>query len=135
MSGRPTTLIVDDEPDQLGLLTAYFHREGCSVIGVINAEQALALPVEVRLDLIVLDLRLPGIDGWQLTSRLRDRYPHCPVVITSVLDVDEYPAADAVLPKPVSRAQVTELVRRWRSGGGPTERDLQGGGIEMEGAT
>lgn len=110
----PMTLIVDDEPDQLVLLTAYFHRAGCTVIGVPTAEQALALPPDVRLDLMVLDLRLPGIDGWQLTSRLRARYPDCPIAITSVLDVDDYPAADAVLPKPVTRAQVAKLVLDWR---------------------
>jgi CheY-like chemotaxis protein len=115
VTGAPTTLIVDDEPDQLDLLTAYFHRAGCTVIGVANAENALALPADLNLDLIVLDLRLPGIDGWQLTSSLRNRYPDCPITITSVLDVDDYPAADAVLPKPVTRAQVAELVLEWRT--------------------
>ncbi|HZM65981.1 MAG TPA: response regulator [Nakamurella sp.] len=113
----PTVLIVDDDPDQLGLLTAYFYRAGCSVIGLADAEQALALPHDVELDLMVLDLRLPGMDGWELTGRLRSRYPRCPIAITSVLDVEEYPDADGALPKPVSKAHIHRLlastIRRW----------------------
>ena len=35
-----TVLVVDDEPDQLGLLTAYLHREGCTVIAMSTGEQA-----------------------------------------------------------------------------------------------
>ncbi len=113
----PTVLIVDDEPDQLGLLTAYFYRAGCSVIGLADAEQALALPRDVGLDLMVLDLRLPGMNGWELTSRLRARYPRCPIAISSVLDVEDYPDADGALPKPVTKAHIQQLlsstIRRW----------------------
>ncbi len=105
-----TALIVDDEPDQLSLLTTYFHRAGCSVIAVHDAERALALPADLALDLMVVDLRLPGMDGWQLAHLLRERYPRCPIAITSVLDVDDYPDADAVLPKPVTRAHIETLI-------------------------
>jgi DNA-binding response OmpR family regulator len=106
----PVVLIVEDEPDQLSLFTAHFHRAGCTVIGLTDAEQALALPVDVHLDVMVLDLHLPGIDGWELTSRLRTRYPRCPVAITSVLDVRDYPAADWALPKPVTGAHIRHLL-------------------------
>jgi len=114
-AGQPTptaltALIVDDEPDQLGLLTAYFHRAGCTVIALADAEHALALPDEVAPDLILLDLLLPGINGWELTGHLRERYPDCPIAIASVLDVEDYPDADVMLPKPVTKAQVQALV-------------------------
>lgn len=122
----PTVLIVDDEPDQLGLLTAYFFRAGCTVIGLADAEHALALPQDVELDLMVLDLRLPGMDGWELTKRLRSRYPRCPIAITSVLDVEDYPAADGALPKPVTKAHIHQLlsstIRRWE-----LDRETDGG--------
>lgn len=106
----PTAMIVEDEPDQLGLLTTMLRRAGCTVIAVAAAEPALSFPLDLQLDLIVLDLRLPGIDGWELSDRLRERYPGCPIVITSVLDVDEYPVAEGVLPKPITRAQVQRIV-------------------------
>jgi CheY-like chemotaxis protein len=106
----PTVLIVDDEPDQLGLLTEYFHRAGCTVVAAHDAEFVLALPDKLHLDILVVDLRLPGMDGWQLAERLRVRYPAAFLAITSVLDVDDYPVADAVLPKPVTKAHVQRLV-------------------------
>ncbi len=111
---RPTAtvLVVDDEPDQLGLLTAYLHREGCTVIAVPTGEQALALPAEIHLDLMILDLLLPGMNGWRLAAELGGQFPGCPVVITSVLDVQDYPKADETLPKPVSRSQLAAVLAR-----------------------
>ncbi|QNK82537.1 response regulator [Nakamurella sp. PAMC28650] len=113
----PTVLIVDDEPDQLGLLTAYFTRAGCTVIALSTGEQALALPSAIPLDLMLLDLLLPRINGWELTKRLRERHPGCPIAITSILEPEHYPQADAVLPKPVTKAQIRQLlattIPRW----------------------
>jgi DNA-binding response OmpR family regulator len=107
-----TVLVVDDEPDQLGLLTAYLHREGCTVIAMSTGEQALALPTDIDLDLMVLDLLLPGMNGWRLAAELGRRFPGCPVVITSVLDVQDYPAAEETLPKPVTRSQLAAVLAR-----------------------
>lgn len=109
--GRPpTVLIVDDEPDQLQLLSTYFRRAGCLVISAIDAEHALNLPANTRPELMVLDLRLPGIDGWELTSRLRALHPGCPIAITSVLDVGDYPPTESVLPKPVTAGHIKALL-------------------------
>ena len=107
-----TVLVVDDEPDQLGLLTVYLHREGCTVIAVSTGEQALALPADIDLDLMIVDLLLPGMSGWRLAAELGRQFPGCPVVITSVLDVQEYPKADETLPKPVSRSQLAAVLAR-----------------------
>ena len=94
-------LVVEDDPDQLALLSAFLHRERCTVIAAPTAESALGLPA---------DLVLPGLDGWQLTTRLRERYPDCPVAVASVLDVADYPPGALTLPKPVTRADVAALV-------------------------
>lgn len=107
-----TVLVVDDESDQLGLITAYLHREGCTVIAVASAEQAMSLPTDLTLDLMILDLRLPGMSGWELASELGVRFPGCPVAISSVLEVEHYPQADDTLPKPISRAQISALLAR-----------------------
>ena len=112
---QPTIMIVDDEPDQLMLLGTYFRRAGCVVIAACDAEHALGLGADLPLALMVLDLRLPGVDGWRLAETLRSRYPDCPIAISSVLDVEDYPNADAVLPKPVTGAQVNQLVARLRA--------------------
>jgi DNA-binding response OmpR family regulator len=114
MPGRPpvTVLVVDDESDQLGLVTAYLHREGCTVIAASSAEQAMALPTDLEIDLMILDLRLPGMSGWDLAAELGKRFPGCPIAISSVLDVEHYPEADEMLPKPISRAQISALLAR-----------------------
>jgi len=44
----PVVLLVEEEPDQLSLLTAYFRRAGCTVVGLTDAEQALRLPSDTH---------------------------------------------------------------------------------------
>lgn len=108
----PTVLVVDDEPDQLGLITTFLNREGCIVIAAASGEHALSLPPDLPVDLMILDLLLPGVDGWQLAAELKTRFPGCPVAITSVLDVQDYPSAEESLPKPVTRAQIAAILSR-----------------------
>jgi CheY-like chemotaxis protein len=108
----PTVLVVDDEPDQLHLITTFLNREGCTMIAAVSGEHALALPADLTVDLMILDLLLPGVDGWQLAAELRTRFPGCPVAITSVLDVKDYPTAEESLPKPVTRAQIAAILSR-----------------------
>ena len=108
----PTVLVVDDEPDQLGLITTFLNREGCTVIAAASGEHALSLPPDLPIDLIIVDLLLPGVDGWQLAAELKTRLPGCPVAITSVLDVQDYPSAEESLPKPVTRAQIAAILSR-----------------------
>jgi CheY-like chemotaxis protein len=108
----PTVLVVDDEPDQLGLITTFLNREGCTVIAAASGEHALSLPLDLTVDLMILDLLLPGVDGWQLAAELKTRFPGCPVAITSVLDVQDYPSAEESLPKPVTRAQIAAILSR-----------------------
>jgi DNA-binding response OmpR family regulator len=108
----PTVLVVDDEPDQLGLITTFLNREGCIVIAAASGEHALSLPADLPVDIMILDLVLPGVDGWQLAAELKTRFPGCPVAIMSVLDVHAYPSAEESLPKPVTRAQIAALLSR-----------------------
>lgn len=108
----PTVLVVDDEPDQLGLITTFLNREGCTVIAAASGEHALALSPDIPVDLMILDLLLPGVDGWALAAELRTRFPGCPVAIMSVLDVRDYPNAEESLPKPVTRAQIAAILSR-----------------------
>ena len=84
---------------------------------VKNAEEAVDLYDELRPELAVVDLVLPGMDGWTLVEKLREDVPDCAVAVTSVLDSRKYPVADAILPKPFTRAQVLKVledcVPRW----------------------
>ncbi|PZQ89087.1 MAG: response regulator [Leifsonia xyli] len=109
---RPLALVVDDSDDQAELLRRYLERAGCRVVTASTAERALEELVDIRPDLAIIDLMLPGMSGEELSVRLRDEHPDCVLAITSVLDASRYPEADAVLPKPFTGAQVAALAAR-----------------------
>lgn len=114
---RVKVLIVDDNDDQLHLLRRHFEIAGCEVIVAATAESAISAYGAVEPDLAVIDLMLPGMDGWALSERLQADVPDCPVAISSVLDQENYPPTRTALPKPVTRASVREVllkcVPRW----------------------
>jgi CheY-like chemotaxis protein len=114
---RVRILVVEDSEDQAGLLRRYFERAGCDVTMVESAEDAIAAYQQEHHDLAVIDLQLPGMDGWQLASKLKSERPACAIAITSVLDASDFPIADATLPKPFTGAQVRQVlsstVPRW----------------------
>jgi CheY-like chemotaxis protein len=110
--GRVNILVVDDSEDQRLLLRRYFERAGCIVVVAATAHEAIAAYGELLPDLAVIDLVLPGMDGWELTHRLHADHPELPIAITSVLDESDYPGNHAALPKPVSAADVRALLTR-----------------------
>lgn len=116
-ASRVRVLIVEDSDDQRDLLCAYFEKAACEVVAVKNAEEALVAYADLPPELAVVDLVLPGMDGWALIEQLREDVPDCAVAVTSVLETRKYPDAEAVLPKPFTRAQVlqvlSECVPRW----------------------
>ena len=111
-------LIVDDSEDQLLLLRRYFERAGCRVEVASTALEAIVAFDKSTPDLTVVDLVLPGMDGWELAAQLSEENPGCAIAITSVLGAEHYPASYATLPKPVTSANVRtallDLVPRWR---------------------
>jgi CheY-like chemotaxis protein len=116
---RVRVLIVEDSQDQRELLRRHFEMAGCDVVAAESAESAIYAyeSGNLHLDLAVVDLLLPGMDGWELSGRLQLDRPDCPVVISSVLDQADYPATGAAMPKPISRANVLAVlsayVPRW----------------------
>jgi CheY-like chemotaxis protein len=108
---RARVLIVEDSEDQRTLLTRYFERAGCAVMAVGTAEEAILAYSRSSPQLAVIDLMLPGMNGWDLTARLKADRPECAIAITSVLDLADFPEAEAVLPKPFTGAQVRRVLR------------------------
>ena len=64
-------LIVDDEPDLVSLLSYLLQDEGCQTLAASSGEEALVILRTERVDLVLLDINLPGIDGLELSSHLR----------------------------------------------------------------
>jgi CheY-like chemotaxis protein len=68
---RETILVVDDAPINLKLTDIVLRKEGYRVITATDAEQALSLLGSLLPDLILIDIQLPGMDGLELTRRLK----------------------------------------------------------------
>lgn len=69
--GKPSILVVEDDTDVADMLSAYFHIQGYHVDTVNWGEAALDACRTKRPELIILDIRLPDIDGYEVASRLR----------------------------------------------------------------
>jgi len=67
----PLVLIVDDFPDNRQMYAEYLSFAGLKVAEAANGNEALEKAGELLPDLIVMDLSLPGIDGWEATRRLK----------------------------------------------------------------
>ncbi len=69
--GAPHILIVEDQPDTAEMLTTYFKTQGYEVTAVAWGKDALAFTEKTVPDLVVLDIRLPDIDGYEVCRKLR----------------------------------------------------------------
>jgi len=70
---RSVVLVVDDQPENLKVLGQLLRSEGCRVLAATQGEEALALTRKLRPDLILLDVNMPGVNGYQVCERLKLR--------------------------------------------------------------
>jgi DNA-binding response OmpR family regulator len=75
-------LIVDDDPGLLDLLRRYFLGQGFTVSTAANGVEMRAVLARTTIDLVLLDLGLPGEDGFELTRQLRKRWSGALIIIT-----------------------------------------------------
>jgi DNA-binding response OmpR family regulator len=68
---RPLVLVAEDDEDILELVVFDLEDEGYEVVTARDGEAAVALALERRPDLILLDVAMPGLDGYEVTRRLR----------------------------------------------------------------
>jgi DNA-binding response OmpR family regulator len=80
---RPVILVAEDDEDILELVVFDLEDEGYEVLTARDGEQAIALALERRPDLVLLDVAMPGLDGYEVTRRLRadDSTRATPVVL------------------------------------------------------
>ena len=70
-TGRPRVLVVDDYPDAREMYAEYLEFSGFDVIQAVNGMEALQRAVDAAPDIILMDLSLPVMDGWEATRRLK----------------------------------------------------------------
>ena len=154
MDGR--ILIVDDEPHIVRVLRGYFEQAGFAVLGAYDGAEALRVARQERPDLIVLDIMLPRVDGWEVCRTLRKESDVPIIMLTARVEETDTLiglelGADDYIPKPFSPREVVARARavlrrvRTPSGAGEPEtldvgdlhldvprRTLRVGGREVE---
>jgi len=85
---RELILLVDDEPNIVELARMYLEREGFCVHSVGDGNAALDAAKNIKPALIVLDLMLPGIDGFEVCKRLRSEGNQVPIIMVTARDDD-----------------------------------------------
>ena len=114
-------LVVDDDADVRGLVRELLERAGATVSEAADGREALRLLYDVRPDVIVLDVTMPELDGWQTLERVRD-LTEVPVLMLTARDTELEKVrglragADDYVTKPFGRqellARVGVLLRR-----------------------
>jgi DNA-binding NtrC family response regulator len=81
MSAAPHLLFIDDEATLRGLMAERLSEHGFEVVEAESGERALELLDQFAFDIVITDLRLPGIDGIRVIEAARDRYPGIVVIV------------------------------------------------------
>lgn len=111
----PLILIVEDQPEIAEILAAYLKRGGMRVAHAQDGRQALALHLELKPSLMLLDVQIPLMDGWHVLAQVRAR-GDTPVIMVTAMDQDMDKlmglriGADDYVVKPFNAAEVVARV-------------------------
>jgi CheY-like chemotaxis protein len=116
MSDRLVILVVDDNGDLVASTAQLLESAGYLAVPAYSAREAVDLLDEIeRIDLVLSDVRMPDVDGFDLLRVLRHRFPSLPVILMSGLPVtsdDVVPKGATIVSKPFDATELQELIRR-----------------------
>ena len=111
-------LVVDDESLAREYLGEAVTSLGYSAVSANEAEAALTMIEREQPDVVLTDLRMPGMDGVQLTQRIQERWPDLPVVLCTgfsewrTQDQIEAIGIDGLLLKPIVKSHLAKTIRQ-----------------------
>jgi two-component system, cell cycle response regulator DivK len=119
-SDRPRVLLVDDYPDAREMYSEYLQFSGFDVVEAANGMEALQRAVDASPDIILMDLSLPVMDGWEATRRLKadERTSSIPVValtghaLAGISEGAKQAGCDAFVTKPCLPEDLVREIRR-----------------------
>lgn len=140
MSQGSLILVVDDDPKILSLICLYLEREGFRTVSAEDGLAALDLAVRHSPALIVLDIMLPGLSGFEVCKRLRERSGTPVLMLTAKVEEEDKLAglafgADDYMTKPFSPRELVARVRAILRRAGPTPQrrpNLSLHGVEVD---
>jgi CheY-like chemotaxis protein len=112
-------LVVDDEPEVLNLLVPYLRKRGFNVTEAEDGDQALERILTEHPDIVLLDVMMPGLNGWEISQYVRDRpeLDHVRIIMATGIGSETNAAtapiygADAYIDKPFRLEEVDQAVR------------------------
>jgi two-component system, chemotaxis family, chemotaxis protein CheY len=116
-AARPI-LVVDDDPEILAMLRDFLESEGLPVRTAANGAEALDALDELAPALILLDMRMPVLDGWAFAARFRERDLSYPIVVMTAAESArrwaEEIGATAYIAKPFDVNELLDTIERHR---------------------
>jgi len=117
-SGTRPILVIDDDVEILAMLRDFLEGEGLAVRTAGNGAEALDIVDAVAPALILLDMRMPVLDGWGFAARLRERRATYPIVVMTAAEsaqrwADEI-GANGFIAKPFDVDELLQLIERHR---------------------
>ncbi len=113
-------LFIEDEPDQIRMISLRLEKSGYEVISSLEGEQGLKKAAAEKPDLILLDVIMPGMDGFEVARRLRKNpvTKHIPIIFTTAAGMDDVEqqcftaGADDCIRKPYDSADLLRKIKR-----------------------
>jgi CheY-like chemotaxis protein len=115
-------LVVDDDLGVCQSLRDLLTQEGCDVVVATGGREALARLAEDTVDLVLSDVVMPDLDGYELYQEIRSRYPGVPVVLMTAFHFDKDHVIkrsklaglqDVVYKKPIDPPRLREIIKRY----------------------
>ena len=116
MKKKIKILIVDDDSSICLLLQNYLERLGFETCVATNGEQALDLLMKENPAIMTLDIRMPGLNGYEVLQKAKRRYPELFIIVLTGIDVPnmdemlEHSGAHAFLQKPIDLQKLSDTI-------------------------
>ena len=115
-----TLLVIDDDPEARALMRRFLGKEGFRILEAADGPTGLLLARELKPDVITLDVLMPGMDGWEVLSALKDdpELAAIPVVLATIVDEEHLGfalGAAEYLTKPIDRERLIAVLDRYKS--------------------
>jgi two-component system response regulator CpxR len=141
LESQPSVLLIDDDTELCSLMSEFFFEQGFRVTTVHNGKQGLERALGGGWDLVLLDVMMPGMDGFSVLRKLREQSQVPVLMLTAkteqasrILGLES--GADDYLPKPFDphelAARVRAILRRTASRATPPAASLEVTGVKLD---